>query len=229
MTRLAIFGQGRMGSLVAELAPAAGFTVTASRGAAGAAAPITLEGLGGPEVAIEFTVPSAAAGIVRRCAAIGLPVVSGTTGWDAERAEVEAEVRNGKGALLWAPNFAIGVHHFAAVVEDAARRFLGAGFAASLVETHHTQKRDAPSGTAKLLAARVERTSGQAIPIESVRAGQVPGTHELLFEAPFERVRLTHEALDRRVFAAGALAAARFLVGKQGVFTLDHLSGAVLR
>ncbi len=229
MTRLAIFGQGRMGQLVAELAPAAGFTVVASRGEADAATPITRATMGDAEVAIEFTVSSAAAGIVLGCAAIGLPIVSGTTGWDAARPTVEQEVKRLRGALLWAPNFAIGVHHFAAVVEEAARRFLGAGFTAAIVETHHAKKLDAPSGTAKLLAARAERASGQAIPIESVRTGQVPGTHELTFAAPFERVRLMHEALDRRVFAAGALVAANFLVGKRGIFTLDHLSRAASR
>lgn len=210
--RLAVIGKGRMGSLVAALAPDAGFEVVAQEQA---------------EVAIEFTVPTAAPGLIRACAAAGLPVVSGTTGWDAERAAVEADVRASRGALLWAPNFAIGVHLFAAIVEEAARRFLSAtaGFDAQLVETHHTRKLDAPSGTARLLAARAEAAAGRAVPITSIRTGSVPGTHELVLDAPFEQVRLVHEARDRRVFAAGALAAARWLKGKQGVYTLDDLLG----
>jgi 4-hydroxy-tetrahydrodipicolinate reductase len=227
VTRLAIFGRGRMGALVRELAPAAGFEVVAQRGAAAATDPVTRSALGDAEVAIDFTVPGAAPGILRACAAAAIPVVSGTTGWDADRASVEAAVRSSKGALLWAPNFAIGVHLFAATVDAAARRFLaaGSGFAARIVETHHAAKLDAPSGTAKMLAATVAGATGQAVPIESVRVGSVPGTHEIIFDAPFEQVRLVHEARDRRVFAAGALAAARWLVGRQGVYTLDDLLG----
>jgi 4-hydroxy-tetrahydrodipicolinate reductase len=227
VTRLAIFGQGRMGRLVAELAPGAGFEVSAQRGGASASDPVSRSALGNADVAIDFTLPSAAPGIIRACAAAGLPVVSGTTGWDGDRAGVEDAVRASPGALLWAPNFAIGVHHFAAIVEEAARRLLapGHGFDARLVETHHTQKLDAPSGTAKMLGARVARATGHVIPISSVRTGTVPGTHELFFDSPFERLHLVHEARDRRVFAAGALTAARWLVGRRGVYTLDDLLG----
>lgn len=174
-------------------------------------------------MAIEFTVPKAAAALVRGCAELGVPVVSGTTGWDAERAIVETFVRSSNGALLWAPNFALGVHLFAKVVEEAARRFAHerAGFDAALVETHHKQKLDAPSGTGRLLADIAQRARGKEVPVTSIRTGHVPGTHELVFDAAFEQVRLVHEARDRRVFAAGALAAARWLAGKRGVFTLD--------
>ena len=216
MIRLHVFGRGRMGSLVSALAPEAGFT---------------LVGLAEAEVAVEFTVPTAAAGIVRQCAAAGVPVVSGTTGWDAERAAVEAEVRASKGALLWAPNFAIGVHLFGQVVEEAARRYLSAtaGFDGHLIETHHVKKLDAPSGTAKSLGARIERAAGRAVPITSVRTGSVPGTHEFVVDAPFEQMRLTHEARDRRVFAAGALTAAKWLVGRRGVLTLDDMLGGSTR
>ena len=227
MTRLAIFGQGRMGRLVAELAPGAGFEVAALRGGASANDPVSRDALGDADVAIDFTLPAAAPRIIRACASAGIPVVSGTTGWDAEREAVERDVRATKGALLWAPNFAIGVHHFVAIVEEAARRLLAPGrdFDAKLVETHHTQKVDAPSGTAKLLAGHVKRATGREIPISSVRVGTVPGTHEIFFDSPFERIHLVHEARDRRVFAAGALAAARWLVGRQGVYTLDDLLG----
>lgn len=213
---LHVFGRGRMGSLVSAMAPEAGFELVAFDRA---------------QVAIDFTVATAAPGIVRRCLAAGLPIVSGTTGWDAERAAVEAEVRASKGALLWAPNFALGVHLFGQVVEEAARRFLAAdaGFDAHLIETHHTKKLDAPSGTARSLGQRIERAAGRAVPITSIRTGSVPGTHEVVFDAPFEQVRLVHEARDRRVFAAGALTAARWLVGRRGVLTLDDLLGGSAR
>lgn len=231
MTRLAIIGDGKMGRLVAALAPESGFEVTAHLGPAETAGGIAREALAGAEVAIEFTVPREAAGLVRACATLGLPVVSGTTGWDDERPLVETFVRSSSGALLWAPNFALGVHLFAKVVAEAARRFARAeaGFDVHLVETHHKRKLDAPSGTAHLLARVAERELGRPVPVTSVRTGQVPGTHELILDAAFEQVRLVHEARDRRVFAAGALAAARWLAGRRGVYTLDDFLGEVGR
>ncbi len=96
-----------------------------------------------------------------------------------------------------------------------------------MVETHHAAKKDAPSGTAQTLAARRRTSLGHAIPITSVRTGSVPGMHEFIFDAPFEQIRLTHTARDRRVFAEGALLAAGWLIGKQGVFTMrDVLASA---
>jgi 4-hydroxy-tetrahydrodipicolinate reductase len=156
-------------------------------------------------------------------------VVCGTTGWDSARAEVEQEVHAKKGAFLWAPNFSIGVHLFSRIVEYAARLVAdaNAGFDAHLVETHHNQKIDAPSGTARALADRAEKASGKPVPITSVRVGNVPGTHQVIFDGAFEQIRLEHVARDRRVFATGALTAARWIAGKRGVFTLDHMLGAL--
>lgn len=231
MTKLAILGTGKMGSLLAALAPESGFTVVAQLDKAHTHRGITPEVLKSAEVVIEFTEPQAAAALVRGCAELGVPVVSGTTGWDAERALIETFVRHSNGALLWAPNFALGVHLFAKVVEEAARRFAHerAGFDAHLVETHHSKKLDAPSGTARMLATIAERARGKSVPVTSIRTGHVPGTHEMVFDAAFEQVRLVHEARDRRVFAAGALAAAQWLVNKRGVFTLDDFLGDVIR
>ncbi|MEX2182291.1 MAG: dihydrodipicolinate reductase C-terminal domain-containing protein [Gemmatimonadaceae bacterium] len=233
MTKLAIVGTGKMGTLVAALAPESGFVVVAQLGRAETGRGLTAKTLNGAEVVIEFTVPGEAAGIVRNCATLGVPVVSGTTGWDAERPAIEAVVRQSKGALLWAPNFALGVHLFARVAADAARTFTTGParglFDVQIVETHHAKKLDAPSGTAKMLAAAAERAAGRPVPVSSIRTGDVTGTHEFVFDAPFEQVRLVHEARDRKVFASGALAAARWLVGRQGVYTLDDFLGATTR
>ena len=97
------------------------------------------------------------------------------------------------------------------------------GFDAHIVETHHAAKRDAPSGTALTVQQRVAAASGRAVPVTSVRTGHVPGTHELIFDAPFEQIRLVHEARDRRVFAEGALLAAAWLRGRSGVFTMSDV------
>jgi 4-hydroxy-tetrahydrodipicolinate reductase len=96
-------------------------------------------------------------------------------------------------------------------------------FEAHIVETHHSAKKDAPSGTAAMLQQALGRTLGRDVPVTSIRTGSVPGTHEILFDAPYEQIRLTHEARDRRVFADGALAAARWLIGRTGVFGMDDL------
>jgi 4-hydroxy-tetrahydrodipicolinate reductase len=119
------------------------------------------------------------------------------------------------------------VQVFARILEHAAQRIRASGgeFDAQMVETHHKGKLDAPSGTARVLIEKASRALAKEIPITSVRTGHVPGTHELLLDAPFEQIRLVHEARDRRVFAAGALTAARWLVGRRGVFSMDHVLG----
>jgi 4-hydroxy-tetrahydrodipicolinate reductase len=227
-TRVAIIGTGKMGKLIASIAPQHDCTVVAHLGRIDTVNGVAREALQGAEVVIEFTVPHEAAVLVRSCAELGVPVVSGTTGWDAERPAVEEFVRLSRGALLWAPNFALGVRLFARIVSEAARRFAAqGGFEAKMVETHHAQKLDAPSGTARLLAGAMKEVSGTQISIESVRTGDVVGTHEVSFTAPYETVRLVHEATDRRVFASGALAAARWLKGRRGVHSLDEVLGDV--
>lgn len=228
LLRLAVIGDGKMGQAIASLASGHGFEVVALLGENQVLPQgISKALLDGADVAVEFTTPQFAAANVRGCLAAECPVVCGTTGWDSARAEVETEVRAKNGALLWAPNFSIGMHLFARIVEDAARLVAdaNAGFDAHLVETHHNQKLDAPSGTARSLAERAEKAAGKPLPITSVRVGDVPGTHQVFFDGGFEQIRLEHTARDRRVFATGALAAARWIVGKQGVFTFDHMLG----
>ena len=221
--RVAIVGHGKMGRAVEQLAAEHGWTVSAVIDAAANhdGAGITQESLAGADVAVEFTTGGAAPANVRACVRAGCPVVTGTTGWDAERARVEEAVLAGGGAMLWSPNFSIGVNLFWQVAELAARL---AGrtksFDAHIVETHHAAKRDAPSGTALVLERLATAAFGSEIPVSSVRVGAVPGTHELLLDAAFEQIRVVHEARDRRVFAEGALTAARWLIGRHGVYTM---------
>lgn len=225
MKRLAIIGMGRMGRAVEALAPGHGFQVVARIDPSGGdSREVTAETLNGAEVAVEFTSPEAAPDNIRVCAAARCPVVVGTTGWDARRAEVEKFVREVGGALLAAPNFSLGVAAFMMTVEAAADAMRAApGFDVHLIETHHAQKKDAPSGTALALARAAGAKLGRDVPITSVRTGSVPGVHELVFDAPFEQIRLVHTARDRRVFAEGALRAADWLAGRRGIFTLRDL------
>jgi 4-hydroxy-tetrahydrodipicolinate reductase len=219
--RVLVIGDGKMGRAVAELAKERGCTVVAVYGPA--------EMAGGlvpnlADVAIEFSEPRAAADNVRACFAAKLPVVSGTTGWDDELGTVRAEAARAGATMLHAPNFSIGVQIFKGLAEPAARaaaHFPQSAFALHITETHHAGKIDAPSGTAKMLARVAGAALGRDVPITSHRVGTVPGTHELTLDAPFEQIKLVHEARDRRVFAEGAVAAAKWLIGKRGVFTFE--------
>lgn len=225
MPRLAIIGMGKMGRAIEQLAPERGFTIASRIDPHGGDAPsVSKASLADAEVAVEFTTPSAAAQNIAAALEAKCAVVVGTTGWYEKRADVEKLVGKHGGALLIAPNFSIGVAVFAQVVRAAAAAFRKApGFDAHMVETHHAAKKDAPSGTAANLEKIAAAELGRSIPITSVRVGSVPGTHELIFDGAFEQIRLEHVARDRRVFADGALLAARWIIGKQGVFTMEDV------
>ena len=217
-----------MGRTIEQLAPERGFEVVARIDPKGGeAGKVTRDTLNRADVAVEFSVPASAPANVRAAVDAGCPIVVGTTGWYEQRHEIEELVRKQTGAILVAPNFSVGVAAFGEIVKAAARTLKGApGFDAHITETHHTAKKDAPSGTAANLAKLAAEEWGGDIPITSIRTGSVPGTHELLFDAPFEQIRLEHVARDRRVFADGALLAAKWLIGKHGVFTMsDVLAG----
>jgi len=207
--RLALIGRGKMGTAVRALADEAGWEVVAEIGRQPAAAQ-----LAGADVAIEFTAPGAAVDSIYACLAAKCPVVVGTTGWYDRLDEVRATVERENGALLWAPNFSIGANALAMLAARAREMLPPERFPSGINETHHAAKRDAPSGTALELARALE----PGAPITSLRLGQVPGTHEVIFDGAFEQVRLEHVVRDRRVFAEGALMAAAWLIGRRGVF-----------
>lgn len=224
--RLAVIGMGKMGHAIAELAPSRGWDVVAQLDEPEMNAGVDRAKLGNADVAVEFTVPSAAPPNIRAVVATGCPIVVGTTGWYEHLDAIRGDVNAQNGALLTATNFSLGVNIFTEIAETAARLLRRApGFDAHLVETHHSAKKDAPSGTAHTIADAAAAAWGTEIPITSVRTGSFPGTHELLFDAPFETIHLEHIARDRRVFAEGALVAAAWLIGRRGIFTMrDVLS-----
>ncbi len=177
---------------------------------------LTGASLSGAQVALEFTAPSAAMDNVLTCLRARCPVVVGTTGWGERFAELRRAVDQYQCPVVVAPNFALGVQVFLAVAADTARRLRHLdAFDAHIVEMHHAGKQDAPSGTGLAVRDRVSRELSRDVPITSVRTGSVPGTHEVVFDAPFEQIRIAHEARDRRVFADGALVAARWLANNR--------------
>ena len=226
--RVALIGDGKMSRAIAALAEERGHEISAVLGAAGnrSGDGISREALGEPDVAIEFTTPEAAVPNAMACIDRGIPVVVGTTGWYANIVLVTNAATERGGAILWAPNFSLGVNLFLEVVRRAAPLLDADGyFDAHVVETHHAAKKDAPSGTAKAIVEAAAAGVWRDLPVTSVRVGAVPGTHEIIFDAPFEQVRLIHEARDRRVFADGSLRAAEWLHhawrgGRRGAFTM---------
>jgi 4-hydroxy-tetrahydrodipicolinate reductase len=216
-----------MGRTVAQMVQERGWHLTAmldaehNQGGAG----ITRRALGDPDVAIEFTEPASAVPNIMACIHEGVPVVVGTTGWYSSLPLITEAVDEEGGSLLWAPNFSVGVAAFIELAKEAARIVSRSGFSAALVETHHSAKKDAPSGTALSIVQAMEGQLEKEIPVTSIRTGSVPGTHELIFDAPFEQIVMRHEARDRRVFADGALRAADWLRGKKGVFTMRDVLG----
>jgi 4-hydroxy-tetrahydrodipicolinate reductase len=225
--RLAFVGDGRMSRATQRLAAEHGHVIhTVVRGAENrGGVALTAERIGGADVAIEFTRPDSASDNLLRLAALGVPTVTGTTGWQERLPDVTRAVTAHRTALLYSPNFAIGVQLFLRAARDLARRFASRPeFEAYVTETHHSAKIDAPSGTALRLHEMLHAGDpARTFPITSVRGGHVPGTHEVVYDAPFETVRLEHAARGRLAFAAGALQAAEWLKGREGVFTFDQM------
>lgn len=229
MRRLLVVGNGRMGRLVAELAPGYGFEVAGvlDRANNDGGSGVTAERCRGVDVAVDFSVAEATLATVPRLAARGISLVVGSTGWLAREAELrEAIAAAGSGAVV-AANFSRAANLLDALVESAGRLFASAdNYGAFVHEAHHKAKKDAPSGTALMLRRALER-GGYTLPIDvsSTRAGWIPGTHTVGFDGPAETLTLAHVVRDRATFAHGALEAARWVIGRQGWFTMRDVLG----
>jgi 4-hydroxy-tetrahydrodipicolinate reductase len=226
---LAIVGCGKMGRLVAQLAPEYGFDVRAkfTRESNLHDAGIVPDFLRGVDVAVEFTTPDAAPDNLRRLAALGVNTVCGTTGWYEHLPGINESVFAAGTGLVYSPNFSVGVNVFMQAVAHAACFFAKyPEYEAWGWEIHHSAKKDAPSGTLKKLAQEI-RASGynRALTLTANRAGAHPGTHEIGFDSAADTITLRHTARSREGFARGALRAARWLTGKQGVFEFREILG----
>lgn len=216
-------GFGKMGHAVREVALAQGHEIRAEIDIG----QLTRESLRSAEVAIEFTQPDAAADNLIKLAGWKVPVVCGTTGWYGRLEEVRSSVETSQSALVYAPNFSLGVQFLLRAAREIGNALAQRPeFDAYLVDIHHRAKKDAPSGTAGAMQQVLRGADHtRAYPITSIRSGEVPGTHELHVEGPGESLTFQHVARDRTIFAAGAVTAARWLVERprQGVFTLEQV------
>ena len=226
---LAIVGYGKMGRLIEQLAPEYGFDVRAkfSRANNLHVAGISSESLCGVDVAVEFTGPAAAPDNLRRLASLGINTVCGTTGWFEHFPAINESVLSAGTALVYSPNFSVGVNVFFQTVARAASFFAKyPEYEAWGWEIHHSAKKDAPSGTLKKLAEEI-RACGyeRALTLTANRAGSHPGTHEIGFDSAADTITLRHTARSREGFARGALQAARWAIGKRGAFEFREILG----
>jgi 4-hydroxy-tetrahydrodipicolinate reductase len=227
--RLLVVGNGRMGRLVVEHAPAYGFDVAGvldletNPGGAGA----TADRCKGIDVAVDFSTAEATLATAPRLARFGVPLVIGTTGWLASEAELRRAVEEAAVGAVVSANFSLGANVLDALAEMAGRLLKDAEtYGAYVHEAHHAAKKDAPSGTALMLRRALARGGyPRPVDVSSTRAGWIPGVHAVGFDGKAETLELVHTVRDRATFAQGALEAARWVVGKRGWFTMRDVIG----
>ena len=233
---VAIIGYGKMGHEIEQVLLSRGHSVALIIDQDNAH-DLCAEKLAGVDVAIEFTTPTTAYSNVRTCIECGTPVVSGTTGWHDKLEELQALCRERGSSMIWSSNYSLGVNitfRLNRYLAELMNRF--EGYNVAIEEIHHTQKKDAPSGTAISLAndilERVERKQrwlnepteeADTIEITSLREGAVPGTHTVTYESADDKIEIKHTLFSRRALALGAVVAAEFVATRKGVFTIDDL------
>lgn len=235
--KIALIGYGKMGHMVEQAAENQGHEIVARLRST---KEITEAALANADICIDFSHPDFAVENIKQVMKLGKDLVMGTTGWYDHLEQVIGIVKRSQNGLLYSPNFSIGVQLFQQIVREAARvmnRF--DIYDVGIHEAHHNKKADSPSGTAKALAKVVvnqvsrKRTivegpvTGQIAPevlqIDSLRCGSIPGTHTVFFDSPADTITLTHQARNREGFALGAVAAAKWLRGRKGVYTVEDM------
>jgi 4-hydroxy-tetrahydrodipicolinate reductase len=230
--KVGLIGYGAMGHLVGQLAVEKGYEIALTIDLDGAGR--SVDELAGAfrrcDVAIDFSIADAVAKNADAAARAGVPLVVGTTGWQSQVDDVRRLVEEHRGALVYGANFSVGVQIYYRLTAQAAQLFRDLEtYDAFIEEAHHKRKRDAPSGTANELHKIVSERLGREVPISSTRAGYIPGTHRLGFDSAADQITLTHTARSREGFAAGALMAARWIVGRTGVYEFSEVFDEIVK
>ncbi|ANE50034.1 4-hydroxy-tetrahydrodipicolinate reductase [Flavisolibacter tropicus] len=234
--RIALIGYGKMGQLIEEIALEKGHTITL-RISEDNLNDFTAANLADTDVAIEFTAPHAAYDNVKKCIDFGVPVVCGSTGWNAQLPEMKEYCQSKGGAFLHSSNFSIGVNIFFEVNSLLAKLMAKQpSYEVAVKEIHHTHKKDAPSGTAVTIAEQIlqhitrkqnwvntAEAASNELSIVSERIDPAPGTHEVKYTSEIDDIEIIHTAHNRKGFASGAVLAAEFLKGKKGVFNMKDV------
>jgi 4-hydroxy-tetrahydrodipicolinate reductase len=225
--KIAIVGYGKMGRMIERIADSRGHDVIArfdwdnNRNGEG----LTAENLKGVDAAIEFSTPETAVENLRRLIELRIPAVAGATGWYARLDEIKKLAADHNSPLVYSSNFSIGMNLFFRIAREASALFARHDqYDPFLVEAHHKFKKDAPSGTALVIAKLMRESYGDRAPeAVAIRAGHIPGTHEVGFDSEADTITLTHTARSREGFAAGAVLAAEMIADKQGVYEFSEL------
>lgn len=234
--KIALIGYGRMGKAIEELALERSHTVDLKIDI-DTIASFTKENLQRCDVAIEFTGPHSAKENILKCLGAGIPVVSGSTGWLNEWNEVESRCKEKNGSFLYASNFSVGVNIFFELNKKLAQLMKQhEDYAIRMEEIHHTQKKDAPSGTAITLAEQIlkeipwkkswvnhDSENRSDLVISSKREDPAPGTHSVKYSSAVDDIELIHTAHSRQGFALGAVLAAEYLKGKRGIYSMKNV------
>lgn len=230
--KIALLGYGKMGKVIERIALERGHEIVLKKDQNN-----TFEGLSIADVAIDFSVPDSAVTNISECLNNGIPVISGTTGWLADYPKMVQLCEEKNGSFIYASNFSLGVNIFFELNEYLAKMMANLKqYNVSMEEIHHTQKLDAPSGTAITLAEGVIKHTDYAnwtletpisneIHIEAKRIENVPGTHSIFYDSEVDQIEIKHTAHSREGFALGAVVAAEWLVGKKGVFNMKDVLG----
>ena len=218
--KIAILGNGRMGKRISELAIERGHTIVCN---SSSEKPATSLNLSTADVAIDFSTPTTAFENISHAINSGIPVVSGTTGWLKNLAEIEDLCKAKKGAFLYASNFSLGMNIFFEINKTLAKLMKNQNYESGLHEIHHTEKLDSPSGTAKTLGEQMDTILTNSTPITAERIGDVSGTHIIKYSSTVDEIEIKHTAKNRDGFAIGALIAGKWIIGKQGVFSMQDV------
>lgn len=228
--KIALLGYGKMGKVIERIALERGHEIVLRKSSND-----TFEGLQQADVAIDFSVPDSAVNNISECLASNIPIISGTTGWLEHYNEMVALCNEKKGAFIYGSNFSLGVNIFFELNAYLAKMMSHLKeYKVSMEEIHHTQKLDAPSGTAISLAQGIIENSHYAswtmetpkdseIHIEAKRIQNIPGTHSVFYDSDVDQIEIKHTAHSREGFALGAVVAAEWLIGKKGVFTMKDV------
>ncbi len=231
--KIALFGYGKMGKTIERLAIKRGHSIVAKIDKNLRDGNFT-----NADVAIDFSVPSEAFNNINQCFQNNIPIISGTTGWLDKMGEAVVTCKEKKGAFIYASNYSLGVNLFFELNKNLAKMMTRFDdYTISMEETHHSQKLDAPSGTAITLAEAIIKNSSkkswvldvtnsnETIPIVSKRIENVPGTHTVNYNSVVDEIEIKHTAKNRDGFALGAIIAAEWLQGKTGVYTMKDVLG----
>lgn len=225
--KIAIVGYGKMGRIIERVAVERGIEVALKLDEFNNAKfeGITAENFHGIDVAIDFSIPSAAVRNIVRIGSLGVNLVVGTTGWQGEMEHVKSVVAGRGIGMVWSPNYSVGVNAFFRIVSEAAKMLeTEPEYEAWAWEIHHGGKKDAPSGTLlKALEDMKKAGYTRRVDVASNRAGTIAGTHEIGFDSPADTITLRHTARSREGFALGAVKAAEWIKGKQGFYEFSDI------